>query len=207
MSPHPGSPAYSPMASRFRIRADQGLAGHSSTLAKSGANLRLLNAWSCATSFSVLRRMPARADPSPASFHELGAVQTNRSDGGSASRRLTDDHVPFRAPAEMVRPSLPPRIEEAHHLARVRIGGSDPVALVVIAHGACRPKVLLDSEPAQRLGDDVVDLHGSACDARRGQTVATAVATLPGDLVAQRPPDVATAHVLRATARRRGPAA
>lgn len=99
--------------------------------------------------------MPTRADPPPPGLDEIDTIQTNGGDRGSASRCLANDHVPLRAPAEMIWPDLSPRVEEAHDLSCERVGSNYPIALVIVAHRAGEPEVLLDGEPAQRLGDDM----------------------------------------------------
>src|SRR4051812_25318657 len=109
--------------------------------------------------------MPTGDDPPPPGFHDLGAVQANGSNRGSATGRLSDDDIPLRAPAEMSRPDLLARVEEPHHVSGNRIGSGYPVALVIVAHGAREPEVFPEGGPAERLGDDVVNLHRRACDA------------------------------------------
>ena len=60
-----------------------------------------------------------------------------------------------------------------------------PIPLVVVAHRAREPEVLPEGWPAQRLGDDVIDLHRRADDARRGQAVTAAVTCVGGDLLSK----------------------
>src|SRR5262245_40221946 len=100
--------------------------------------------------------MPARDDPASPSFHHLGAIQTNGGDRRPSRRCLAHNDVPILAPAEMVAPSLSARIEDPHDLPRLWIRGSDPIALMVVAHRARKPKVLPHRRSTQRLRDDVI---------------------------------------------------
>lgn len=87
--------------------------------------------------------MPTRDNPTPPGFHELGTIQANRSDRSSASWRLADDKRSLRAPAEMIQPDLLSWVEETHDFPGVRVGSGDSIALVIVAHRAREPEVLL----------------------------------------------------------------
>jgi hypothetical protein len=92
--------------------------------------------------------MPTRADPPAPGLDEIDTIQPNGGDRGSANRCLANDHVPLHAPTEM-------------------IGSRYPIPLVIVAHRAGEPEILLDGEPSDSgLRDDVVDLHPRASDAR-----------------------------------------
>src|SRR5580693_6646190 len=90
---------------------------------------------------------------------ELGTENLQRADGGPPRGRPSEDPIPCRRPAEVLRPSLRPGVEEADNLARVGVDGDDPVALVRVAEPTSDPEVRFFRGPAQRLGDDVLDLH------------------------------------------------
>jgi pyridoxine 5'-phosphate synthase PdxJ len=75
----------------------------------------------------------------------------------------------------MVLPGLAAWIEEPDHRAGLRVEGGDAIALVFVAQGTSEPEVLLLSKTAQRLGDDVVDLHRRSDHVFPRQAVPTAV--------------------------------
>src|SRR5512140_719814 len=89
-----------------------------------------------------------------------------RRDRGSANRCLANDNVPLHAPTEMLGPCLAPWVEQAHDVSCERVGSRYPIPLVIVAHRAGGPEILLDGEPAERPRDDVIDLHPRASDAR-----------------------------------------
>lgn len=119
-------------------------------------------------SASISGWMPTGNDPPAPGLHELGAIHAKRGDCGSASWRLADNQVPFVVLARMVEPNLPARIEKTHDLACARVGGRDPIALVIVAHRAREPKIVSCGRPAERLRDKVIDLQRCSRDFGRG---------------------------------------
>ena len=95
----------------------------------------------------------------------------------------------------MFRPDLSPRIEKALHFSGEQVQERDSIRFMVIAQCASKPEVLFLSRPAQRLRNDVVELHGRADDGLCGKAIPATIAGLSGHSVPDWLWNVSTAHV------------
>jgi len=96
--------------------------------------------------------MPTRNDPTAPSFHELGTIQSDGNNRGPASGCVAEDQISLRTPRKVLQPDLPAWIEKAYDFPGVRIGGGNPICLVIVAHRACEPEVAREVGPPSDSG-------------------------------------------------------
>jgi len=72
--------------------------------------------WPSQRSEVLRRRMPADGNPAAPSFDDQRVVHVQGAFGGSADGSDPDDLGAVHAPAEVIIPALPPRVEQRHHL-------------------------------------------------------------------------------------------
>lgn len=86
--------------------------------------------------------MPARFDPPSSSFDENRIIHFERNYGGAACRRQSDDVCAIVAPLKVLRPFLPPGIEEGRRLSSSGINCHCLGTFVTIAEIAGQPEIL-----------------------------------------------------------------
>jgi hypothetical protein len=78
-----------------------------------------------------------------------------------------------------------PGIEKSNEQAGLGILTGDSGSLVLIAERAGEPEIILNSEPAQRPGKEMLHFHGRAHDGFLSQAITTAMPRLVGNTLAE----------------------
>src|SRR5437762_9722232 len=121
-----------------------------------------------------------------------------RRHGRTPSRGNADDPVAGFIPAEVLVPELMTRVEEAHGFARDGIDRRNAICLMIVAQRARKPEVFFLAQTAERLRDQVVQLHRTANDRFRAQTLTAAVSRRGANASADFFGNVRTTHGLPA---------
>lgn len=140
------------------------------------------------------RWVPAGADPQPASAYQGDTIQIQCDYRHSPLRRLPLNDRAAVDPDEMLLPHLPARVEQADNLTREWIETRHLIALMLVAERAREPEVGFLGRPADRLGDDVLNLHKHTDHPLLGEAVAATILPLRRDKLAQSFGDVGLAH-------------
>ena len=97
-------------------------------------------------------------------------------------------------PLEMIRPTLPVRVEQWDHCSGFQIESSDPVLLDQVATPTGQTQIVQGCDAAQRFGNDMVNRQFSANQTLRRLTITTLVLATFHNCPAQSLGDVRAAH-------------
>lgn len=104
-------------------------------------------------------RVPACCHPFLSqSQNTLVIAEMERDDRCSPNRCKSDNYDSAVAPAKMLMPILPARIEQGNGLASLRIDRAHFIRFVTVTNRAGKPQIVFIVCPAEHYGNDVINL-------------------------------------------------
>jgi len=125
--------------------------------------------------------MPTHGHPRLPGFDQRWPVEAQCHNGCPPDGRQAIDPISLGCPRKVFLPYLVARIKEPHNFICERIKCGDPVAFVIVAERASQPEIIFFGEAAERLWNDVVNLHRRAHNGLGSEAIATPMAGLRGN--------------------------